>query len=356
MPEAATNLGPLASKELFELVLSGRFYANIQETNDLTKGISPFTCGLLRGSRDPASMAATTRINSFDLMQSGAAAPSLAEQAFLSSNDVTFPTTIHGAGRQLNNTSIVLDVVLGHDHHLATAYRDFCKGTWRNIEAYLYAIEPGSSLPVLPLIMRWMQLELGAYFRALADDIPVPFPKFNRLGADITRNAFHLLPPLPAQYFTDTNGAARMLPPTTKGPPPTPPATSPPSRHPSSTPTTTPTTQRNSSPNGNRIINPFPNPTWITALTNWGRKINELRQHIPTTTDPDTNEQVPLCLSYHLRGTCFEKCARLATHRPLSANDRRRLQLLVNTHLRVPATPTTSTPNTAGAPNTPTSG
>lgn len=43
MLEAATNLGPLASKELFKLVLAGCFHPNIQKTNNLTTRISPFT-------------------------------------------------------------------------------------------------------------------------------------------------------------------------------------------------------------------------------------------------------------------------------------------------------------------------
>lgn len=103
-------------------------------------------------------------------MLSGSAAPSLAEQAYLSSNIVTVPANIYGAEQQITSTSIVLDVILGDDHPLATAYRKFCRTTWRSIKANLYAIEPGSSLPTLPLIMRWMQLELGAYFRPLSDN------------------------------------------------------------------------------------------------------------------------------------------------------------------------------------------
>jgi hypothetical protein len=200
LPEAATNLGPLASKELYELVMTGRFFPHIQEVNDLTKGISPFTCGLQRGSRDPASLAATARINSFDLMQSGSAAPSLAEQAYLSSTEVTFPSNIHGAGRQLSNTSIVLDVILGDEHPLAATYREFCRSTWRNIEAYLYALDPATSHPILPLIMRWLHLELGAYFCDLSHDKIAPFPDFRKLEEIITRSAFHLLPPLPPTY------------------------------------------------------------------------------------------------------------------------------------------------------------
>jgi hypothetical protein len=217
-PHAATNLGPLASKELFELVMTGRFCPSIQETNDLSKGISPFTCGFQRGSRDPASIAATTRINSFDLMQSGSTAPTLAEQAYLTSSEVVFPNSIHATARQLNNTSIVLDVVLGEDHLLAVDYRKFCKEYWPTIEAYLYANDPSSSHQILPLILRWMHLEIGAYLRALSDERPATLPTFSALTETITRNAYHLLPPLPPHYLAQAAGGL------TRGPtlPPTP--------------------------------------------------------------------------------------------------------------------------------------
>ena len=42
---AATGVVPVISKELFEMLLNGRFAANPYKMDDLTRGVHPFTTG-----------------------------------------------------------------------------------------------------------------------------------------------------------------------------------------------------------------------------------------------------------------------------------------------------------------------
>ena len=49
---AATNLSPIATKEVYEMVLQGRVGPQVHQLSDLTVGVSPFTCGFFVGQKD----------------------------------------------------------------------------------------------------------------------------------------------------------------------------------------------------------------------------------------------------------------------------------------------------------------
>lgn len=53
-PDAATINPPIASKELFEMILQGNVGMHIHQINDLSAGLSPFTCGHFIGDRGAA--------------------------------------------------------------------------------------------------------------------------------------------------------------------------------------------------------------------------------------------------------------------------------------------------------------
>ena len=88
---AAGRITPLASKELYEIVLQGRFAASYHEVDDLTKGLQPFTCGFQSTERDHD---VATRATQFDQMMAGLVAPSLAEQETFRTKEVPLPSTV----------------------------------------------------------------------------------------------------------------------------------------------------------------------------------------------------------------------------------------------------------------------
>ena len=54
---------------------------------------------------------------------------------------------------------------------------------------------------VLPIILRWFQIEMLAYFRSLGMGRMAHTHNFQEIKAIIEQRAYHLLPPLPHQYL-----------------------------------------------------------------------------------------------------------------------------------------------------------
>ena len=194
---AAGRITLLASKELYEIVLHGRFAASYHEVDDLMKGLQPFTCGFQSTDRD-RDMA--TRATQFDQMMAGLVTPSLAEQETFRTKEVPLPSSVYQLGTQLGCTSVVFDVVLGPIHPLAQDLHSFCLNEWPFMEAALSTSADDSTL-VLPIILRWFQIETLAYSRSLSMGRTAHTPNFQEITALIERRAYHLLPPLPRQYL-----------------------------------------------------------------------------------------------------------------------------------------------------------
>ena len=114
---SASRTTPLATKELYEMVVQGQLASHLFEGEDLSKGLSPFTCGFQVGERDTAISAQALR---FDQMQLGHTTPTLAEQDTLRTKEVPMPQSIYELGTQLTCMCMVLDVVLGDTSPLAT--------------------------------------------------------------------------------------------------------------------------------------------------------------------------------------------------------------------------------------------
>ena len=84
---AACRITPLASKELYEIILQGQFAAGYHEVNDLTKGLQPFTCGFQSTDRDRDI---AIRATQFNQMMAWLVAPSLAEQETFWTKEVPY--------------------------------------------------------------------------------------------------------------------------------------------------------------------------------------------------------------------------------------------------------------------------
>ena len=194
---AACRITPLASKELYEIVLQGHFAAGYHEVDDLTKGLQPFTCGFQSTERDRD---VASRASQFDQMMAGLVAPSLAEQETFRTKEVPLPSMVYQLGMQLGCTSIVFDVVLGPIHPLAQDLRSFCLNEWPLVEAAFSTSMDDSTL-VLPIILRWFQIEMLAFFRSLGMGQMAHTPNFQEIMAIIKQRAYHLFPLLPRQYL-----------------------------------------------------------------------------------------------------------------------------------------------------------
>ena len=180
--------------------------------DDLTKGLQPFTCSFQSTERDHDI---ASRASQFNQMMTGLVGPSLAEQETFRTKEVPLPSTVYQLGTQLGCTSVVFDVVLGPIHPLAQDLRSFCL-KWPLVEAALSMLADNSTL-VLPIILRWFQIETLAYFRSLSMGRLAHMPNFQEFTAIIKRRAYHLLPPLPRQYLAPAP-ATRPTSASTEGP------------------------------------------------------------------------------------------------------------------------------------------
>ena len=246
------------------------------------------------------------RAASYDLMLSGLAAPTIEEQTRLSTKEIPFPTTTYAAGLQLRGCSVVLDVVLGVDNSLAHGYRTFCNVDWPQMEAVINVgavYDPALGVNVLPSVLRWVQLNFADYLRDVLRQVPATLPAFHELRRLVTQRSYNLLPNVPARY---------------SAPPQAPPVASAPATgtvvstltapsNPASV-SAPPTTGRG----GAQVLNPSLNREWKDAFERSGKLIRDLRDHAPKWTIK--NQQLEVCLSYHLRGSCYENCNRKGTH------------------------------------------
>ena len=266
-------------------------------------------------------------------MQLGHTAPTLAEQDTLRTKEVPVPQSIYKLGTQLACTGLVLDVVLGDASSLATTLCNFCITEWPLMEASLHAMGEDPT-PVLPSMLRWVQLQMAAYFRGVSTHRHLPLPRFEYLHDVVQQRTFHLLPPMPSRYVTTTTPAAA---PRSSGNPPT-------NLNPS-TPSISGGTAESGPSNrdpGQGVANPSPIEQFTRAYTAAGRSLSSIRGNAPSTTDRNTNTPVDLCLSYHLRGGCYSNCQRSSTHRPLTAPERRLMTTFVAQYLP-PASNTSTT-------------
>ena len=333
---AATTIAPVVSKELLETVLFGKFAPAVYDADDLRVGLHPFTCGFVVDTRGGI---VESRAASYDLLLAGLAAPTFEEQAQLSTKEVPFPATTYAAGLQLRGCSLVLDVVLGLGNPLAQAYRTFCNMDWPQMEAVLNvsaAYDPTLEVNVLPSILRWVQLNLTEYLREVQRQAPVALPAFHDLRRLVTQRTYNLLPHVPARYLATQ---------------PTLPVAAPPSlgsvvsslsapTHPS--PAAAPSTAGRG---GAQVLNPSVNHAWKDAFERSGKLIRDLRSQAPQWTIK--NQPMEVCLSYHLRGSCYENCNRKDTHITPSPPNKAAFSKFVTTALDGTSAATVSTTTTS---------
>ena len=335
---AATNQVPVVSKETKEMVLGARFGVEAHQMHDLSQGLQPFSMGLFVG--DKLSKTIDARATDYDTMLNGISAPTLGEQASFSTKEVRIPQDHFTAGLMLASTSVQLDVFQGPSHPFATAFREFCKRHWPSIATTIHlASRYNRSLEqtVIPRILRWVQTHMVDYSRELIllGQAATSVPPFSDVHSMVVHQQYNLLPDIPDHYRA-------ALPPAF----PTPGLSPPPSKQPSKKESkdTTDSSQQQQKPPGGparttgrggaMVVNHNIDNTWKAKLEQSARKIRDIAPHAPASSNmDDSNKPVPLCLSYHLRGSCYSNCNRAATHRALSQDENSALAALVDNQL-----------------------
>lgn len=194
-PDAATLTPLLTSKELYELILHCNLGTHIQQVNNLSAGILPFTCSHFIGEK---GVAVQVRAEQYDLALAGLLMPTVAEQETFRTKDVPLPATTYHCGAMVQGMSVALDVIQGVNHPNATALCQFCHSNWQHIMAVL---EQSSAFlaegNILPRICREIQSKVGIYFRWVLARGVVPTPRYGTITEKILRGQFNLMLPMP---------------------------------------------------------------------------------------------------------------------------------------------------------------
>ncbi|KAL7578637.1 hypothetical protein ACA910_009782 [Epithemia clementina (nom. ined.)] len=333
---APTNaIAPVVSKEVKDMVLSCQYGVPTHEIHDLKVELQPFSVGFFLG--DELGRIVESRAANYELMMAGHTAPTVEEQATFSTKEVRIPTDPFVCGIMLATTSILVDVVQGIHHPFAIAFRSFCTLQWPSLATSLMLASrqnPHLCPVIVPRILRWVQTNMVTYFQQLlVPGSSAVLPPFQDLTRIVSLAQYAMLPELPDTY--------RITPtPDLRGkPPPTPRATtaSPPPPSAASLPASAPTAPaptRTQGRAGALVTNPALVADWKRALEASNKKIRDIVSSAPDSMDTsDDNKAIPLCLSYHLRGSCYSNCNRLKTHRALAASESASLGALVQAQL-----------------------
>jgi hypothetical protein len=235
------------------------------------------------------------------MLTAGGLSGTLAEILQLSDPKLNAPRD----GMELNGFvggySVLVDCLLGEAHPAAIRLRDHA-AFWRfNAAALINLVRPAELAGLLMLVMQSIQLTTIQYINsALRLGVAAPSPDYGYIEEAFQRRTWQNLSQMPPRY-QDTPPA---VPKPTPGLPPaggkTPEA---------------PAAPRLST----RVDAPL-----AQQVGDWHTKFAASPKMVVALKEVDGRPLV--CLSYHLRGTCFDSCREKATHCALTAVERKTIQ------------------------------
>lgn len=281
----ATGPGvPIITKNLTDMIVSGELGTE-SAIDDLTQGLHPYTCGHVQGPDGEKIQAMAV---AFDRVMDGELTPTVTEHILLTSTEVRFPDRDWTAREMIRATSVVLDVVQGVRHPHARAFQEFAdKGYEKIITAInnMAAADRAKYGNVHPCILREVQYGMVLYFQELLAGSDPDLPRYNDIVNLVKRRRFDQLQPLPHKYVDAPKGKSQPGGDLLGGP-------------------------KKGDKLGARVDNSEPTDrNWQTLYQNSGKKLATLAPRSPK---DDEGEQC--CLSYHLKGFCYENCPRAKTH------------------------------------------
>jgi hypothetical protein len=317
-PDSALLIAPTATKEMVERLNRLEFAG---DSENFSTGIHPFLC--VPGPRGAAEKSATL----YDLIISGAAAPTLSDHALLAQG-VTTPKNLYDMAEAMKTLSVLFDVGLGVNHRLAIAWRHFVRVDWeqlqRDIRDFVADQWGGQEATAACHFLRYLQLRLNDFHRSAVLPMAYGYPDIPPFAEGFCNAVRYKLttmfPMLPASYL--------------KVAPPTSPAArlggasggtggAAGARSPSTAPGEATKTRSGEKPNpGVRQINPAPKAAHKMLLEGTNQKVADILKAHPAPLDSAGNE---MCLSWHCRQSCYTNCGRKASHTNISEADATKL-------------------------------
>ena len=326
-PDAATTQVPAVTNEFVTMLMKGAYGTN--NLDDLTQGLTPYQFN--HHAHDKATHV-EAQGSAMDRILSGDASPTLGELQQLRITTVDQPTQLDQVESGLQALSIVQDCSHGTHHRLSVYLRDdICRVAWPRAKHILQTIiradysHKGTIQPVpwLANIFRSIQIRLCEFHNSMAlpHSTPVPLPDLTGIFAHCIHRQYLLLTPLPTAYL-------HPLPTPAATPPARPPPAS--ARVPAGAP---PAAARQPPPDDQRhlVMNAAVNAAHKLQFESCGKTITALREDARA---PLKNHGGRICLSWHLKGSCFTNCGTcngntLDGHSPLVGDEINRFATFV---------------------------
>jgi hypothetical protein len=317
----SAGIRPLISTALYTNIAN--FELGASDLEIITQGVSPF---LMCPAASVKAEATTILTQRYMMLQGESSMPLLSDiQQLVPSSAYSIPEDLYALVDFIGAYSVLWDVLVGPHHPLAITLRQHFKYWNQHVRTILKAI-PEKNLRNVVIIgtLRHIQLKVMRYVNIIMfEEVDPIIPDFTHIEDALDGRLFNNFPGLPAQYTQPipSSSASSILPTTFALPPmvtgtPTPPSTAARER-------------RESIP----VIAPASDKVkaHLDAFSAGEKSIQELRtvEKQPKTKNGAAN----LCLSYHLRGACFEACRRSSTHRKLEKAEEDNMKAFISKNL-----------------------
>ena len=307
--EGSSRVLPIVSTPLYTNIAAFELGAADLET--ITQGISPF---LMCPVGYVKAKDTHTLTQKYLMLQGGGTSPQLSDiQQLVPSNDYSIPDNFHTLTDFIGAYSIVWDVLIGEYHPLAVVLQQHYKFWERGARTMIRAI-PESHIRNVVIIgtLRYIQLAVLRYVNEIMySDGPIAIPSFDYIETALQGRLFTAFPSLPSEYLRGSHGLP--LPPVPTGPVPSPPTGTP--------------------PKGNHITAPNDerHKPFLDMFAAGTKSIQQLRSVVGQ--PKEKKGEGTLCLSFHLRGVCFDSCRRSSTHRKLEKIEIDNMQAFLQKHV-----------------------
>lgn len=302
---------PIATVKRVGLVRTGQFGS--PDLSNLGEGISPFTT---RTSHESDGAKAKEQALIYARSEQGNATLNQTEQFLLTSHDgVSFPVHPLSVSERIKCFSVEVDVILGATHPVAMDLQLTAHRVAGSLSMLHNAFPEDGGMSTLQRIMVFVHQRVGNYFRSvqLSAGGGVDDPRHTTMNRELTElfnyTAWHMLPHIPAVYLhtvrEETSAVAAASPGRTNS-----------GRKGGSSGSKETASGSPAKDYGPRVVNEHVN---AALKERWGKSgyttmralFAKNHDHHPL---PKVANGGDVCLSWMLRGACYEKCDRSGAH------------------------------------------
>ena len=318
------EVAPVATPDLVKKI-TGLQWAGLS-ADDLTEGIQPFAIVLPDYVGSDTGLEAQKMAEAYDLLQGTDISSSLQDAKSVKSSKAVVPVEFSEALAHLVALTIVWSVMLGDNHPFVTALGGFVQSYRSREYSFQNKLRAlATDAPVPALVLRYIQLRSVMYWRHAINYRALPeTPDFGSMLIKLDLQDRSWIPTLPQKYWKpiskpaagpalDISDLQSMLSGITSNIRP-PGATRVSDGSSSSGTSGTPQARQS------QMKNPHVNEK-LAAFNDKGTIREAIAKGgLPPKVDRN-GESTPMCVAYHLRGSCWSGCARRADHGPHSEEE-----------------------------------